>query len=327
MKKRFGLTIFLCAIFLFFLSIISIFYGAVRFSFDEILNAIFDENSSARKIVFFVRFPRLFAAILCGSALSVSGALIQIVLQNPLGSPNVLGMNAGAGLCVVVCAYFLTNPLSFPLAAFFGAFITLLLVCALGKKAGNLSSHSVLLSGVAANAFFCALTDGVNAIFPDTIYSRSAFRIGSLSGVQMNSIIPAAIVIFCAIFFSILISPALDVLLLGDEQSKSLGLNANRTRFFALVLSSLLCGASVSFAGLLGFVGLIVPHSARLLFGGKCSNLLILSAFLGANLVLFCDFFSRTAFSPYELPVGVILSLLGGIFFFYLLVKNRKAGK
>lgn len=305
---------------------LSLCLGAVRVSVSDVC-AVFggDTASVAYKIVRFVRLPRVVAAVLCGAALASSGAIIQSVLRNPLGSPNVLGMNAGAGLCVIVCAAFVPfAPKLLPLAAFVGALLTLLLVCALGKRAGG-SKASVLLSGVAATTFFTALADAVTVFVPDTIYSRTAFKIGSLSGVQLNVLAPAAVVIVLSIIIAFFLRHELDILALGDETSQSLGLPVGAVRFCALVLAALLCGAGISFAGLVGFVGLIVPHCARAFVGGDMRHLLPASALLGAALVLLCDMLSRLVFAPYELPVGILLSLIGGPFFVVLLLKERKA--
>lgn len=313
---------------LFILIIASLCLGAVNVPISESVRAIFSfsEDSNAQKIVRFVRLPRTLAAILCGSSLSVSGAIVQTTLQNPLGSPSVLGMNAGAALFVIALSIFSASVVFLPLSAFLGAFLTLLAVLFMGKKAGGklaLSRSSVLLSGIAANAFLSALSDALNALVPDTVYSRSVFRIGSLSGVQMEIVEAAGVVSIVAIFGAILFSPALDILYLGDESARTLGLNTQKTRSISLILASILCGSAVSVAGLISFVGLIVPHVVRLFAKKNSSAIFISSAILGADLVLFCDLASRLVFAPYELPVGVPLSLLGGPFFFALLVKRR----
>ena len=307
------------------LVMLSLCLGAVRLSLSEVASLLRgDTGLAAYKIVRFVRLPRALAAILCGASLAASGAIIQSVLHNPLGSPNVLGMNAGAGLCVLLCAAFVPFAAKlFPLAAFMGAFLTLLLVCALGRQAGG-SRASVLLSGVAANTFFVALADGVTVILPDTVYSRTAFKIGSLSGVQLHTLAPAAAVIVLALAVAFALQQELDVLALGDESARSLGLPVGAVRFVALVLASLLCGAGISFAGLVGFVGLIVPHCARFFVGMEMRLVLPASALLGAALVLLCDLLSRLVFAPYELPVGILLSLIGGPFFVALLLRERR---
>lgn len=332
MKKLSLLLVFL-TILLFILMIFSLCLGSVLISLQELINSISDSESSFYRIIRFIRLPRIFSAILCGSALSVSGVLIQNTLQNPLGSPNVLGMNAGAGFFVILIASFSTSAQLLPIFAFLGAFFTLLLVTFLGKKVGGnqgLAKHSLLLSGVALNAFLTALADGINVLIPDSIYSRATFRIGSLANIQTDVMFFAGIIIFLSILASFFLKNHLDILNLGDESAKSLGLNVEKIRFFALLLSALLCGAGISFAGLIGFVGLIVPHCSRILCKkfksekSRTGSLILVSVLLGSNLVLLCDLISRIAFAPYELPVGILLSLIGGVFFFYLLMKNRR---
>ena len=310
---------------IFLLVVLSLCLGAVHISFAELQASLSGDTSlPAYKILRYVRIPRVCAAILCGMALSASGAIIQSVLHNPLGSPNVLGMNAGAGLAVILCAAFVPfAPRVLPFAAFLGAFGTLLLVCALGKHAGN-SKAAVLLAGVAANTCFVALADAVTVFVPDTIYSRAAFKIGSLSGVQLPVLAPAAVVIVLAIVTAFLLRNELDVLALGDESAHALGLPVGAMRFCALILAALLCGAGISFAGLVGFVGLIVPHCARMFVGSEMRRLLPASVLLGAALVLLCDLLSRLVFAPHELPVGILLSVIGGPFFVMLLLKKKE---
>lgn len=322
-KINFSSIIFFSISALIFLFILSLCMGSVKISFSELISSFSDKESASYRILRFVRFPRAMAAFLCGTALSVSGLLIQSVLQNPLGSPNVLGMNSGAGFFVILWTAFFSESFYFlPLAAFLGAFLSLLLVTVLGKKAGS-SKHSILLAGVALNTFLVAISDGITVLIPDTIFSRNSFKIGTLSGVQMNLLIPAGTVIILSLILSFLIHNRLEILSLGDESATSLGMNVERNRFLFLILSALLCGAGISFAGLVGFVGLIVPHSARMILGGnQMKKLIPLTAILGADLVLLCDLISRLP--SHELPVGILLSILGGPYFFYLLVKNGK---
>jgi len=309
---------------IFILILLSLCLGAVPLSLSDLWAGIRGDTSlPAAKILRYVRIPRTCAALLCGAALSASGAIIQSVLHNPLGSPNVLGMNAGAGLAVILCAAFVPlMPGILPLAAFSGAFVTLLLVCALGKHAGN-SRAAVLLAGVAANTCFIALADAVTVFVPDTIYSRAAFKIGSLSGVQMDVLLPAALVIIVSLIFTFFLRHEIDVLALGDDSARSLGLPVSALRFAALVLAALLCGAGISFAGLIGFVGLIVPHCARMFVGSEMRSLLPASVLLGMLLLLLCDLLSRLLFAPHELPAGILLSLIGGPFFVMLLLKKK----
>jgi iron complex transport system permease protein len=323
-KRRAAGVILFSSILLVCLAAVSLCVGAVSVSLSDVA-ALFTgtRNTPAARILLYVRLPRLLAAVSCGAALACAGALIQSVLRNPLGSPNIIGVNAGAGLAVIFCAAALPQyPGVIPAAAFAGAFVTLLIVYALGKKAGD-SRGSILLAGVATGTFFTAVTDGVIVLIPDTVYGRTAFRIGSLAGVQLDVLIPASCIIFGAILVACFLRNELDVLALGDEISAGLGLPVSVIRFVALLLAALLAGAGISFAGLVGFVGLIVPHCARFFAGNEMRHLLPVCALFGALLVLVCDVLSRILFAPYELPVGILLSLLGGPFFIWLLISRR----
>ncbi|MCR5723593.1 MAG: iron ABC transporter permease [Treponema sp.] len=312
------LTAAVCVLF-----VLSLCLGAVSISPEELLTALKGEQSAAQRILQYVRLPRAVGAVLCGAALGSSGAIIQTVLHNPLGSPNVLGMNAGAGLFVIITASLFPAARVLPLAAFSGAFLTLILVTLLGKKAGG-TKAAVLLSGVAAGTFFTACADAVTVLLPDTVYSRTAFKIGSLSGIQMNVLIPSGVIIALSLAAVFVLHKEIDILSLGEETAGSLGLHTGTVRVMALVLAALLCGAGICFAGLVGFVGLIVPHIARTLTGTAMRPLAAVSALSGAALVLLCDLLSRMLFAPYELPVGILLSLIGGPFFIALLFTRRR---
>ena len=310
------------------LSLLSLSLGAVNIKINDIINCfIFSQSDTpAAKILYFVRLPRIIACIAGGAGLSTSGAIIQSVLQNPLGSPAIIGVNAGAGFALMMAAVLIpANAMLFPAAAFFGSLITVLLVYALGEKAGA-SKYTVVLSGVVVNTLFTALSDALQVFFPDTLFARSAFRIGSFAAVMPKILYPASILIIIALAIAFLFCDSFDILSLGDEVALSLGLNVRLTRAVALTLAALLAGASVSFSGLLGFVGLIVPHTVRALVGNSMRTLLPFTAISGAILVLLCDLIARTAFAPYEIPVGIFLALLGAPFFLFLLLNKKMRG-
>ena len=322
-KQRFGIALSVCLAILLLLIFFSLSFGAVQIPLSEIFSSLNEPESATYRILRFIRLPRTLGAILCGTALSVSGLLIQSVLQNPLGSPNVLGMNSGAGLCVILCGAFFERALFLPAAAFFGAFASLLFVSILSKKAGA-SKSSIILSGVALNAFLIAACDAITILIPDTVYAKNSFRIGTLAGVQMDTLVPAAALIFSSLVLAFFLRNRIEILSLGDESAATLGMHVGRTRFFILILASVLCGAGISFAGLVGFVGLIVPHSARMILGGtEMKKLIPFAAVLGAILVLLCDLISRLP--SHELPVGILLSAIGGPYFFFLLIKTRRS--
>lgn len=273
------------------------------------------------QIILFARLPRTCGCLLAGMALAVSGAVIQGVLNNPLAAPNIIGVNAGAGLAVALCsALFPAAP--GPLAAFLGALSGVLLVLFIAEKTGA-ARITLVLAGVAVSSMFSAGIDAVLTFVPDALNGYSDFRIGGLENLSMNRLAPAFWVIAAALAAVLALSGELDILMLGTETAQSLGLPAKPLRLALLALAAALAGAAVSFCGLLGFVGLIVPHIMRRLAGEESLWLLLSCAFGGASLLTFCDLLARILFAPYELPVGIVLSLAGGPFFIWLLLRQR----
>ena len=280
-------------------------------------------EGTARSIVLYVRLPRTLAALLCGAALAMGGAVIQGVLGNPLAGPNIIGVNAGAGLGAVLCSALLPASLTaVPVAAFAGALGACMLVYALARRTGA-SRITLVLAGVAISSMLSAGIDALSILFPDAALGANAFLIGRLSGVTMSALAAPAWLAALAGAGALAMSYELDLLSLGDEVAQSLGLSARRVRNILLTLAAVLCGAAVSFAGLVGFVGLLVPHAARFLVGGEHKYLLGACVFLGASLVAVCDLAGRVLFAPFELPVGILLSLMGGPFFLWLLFRQR----
>lgn len=305
---------------------LSIRVGSSKLTLSVIIDALFksDVSSNTYQIINYVRIPRMFAAVLAGSALSVSGVILQTVLNNSLASPNVIGVNAGSGLFVVIITalfpsyFYLTT-----VAAFLGALIAVLTVYFIAHKTGA-SRTTIVLAGIAVSNFIGAITDTVLTIAPEASISRTTFMIGGFSGVTMENISFAAIFIVFGLIVSFLLSYDMNILSLGDETAKSLGLNVRTYRFIFLVIAALLSGSAISFSGLIGFIGLIVPHAARFLIGNDNRLLMAVSALLGSTFALFCDILSRVLFAPYEIPVGIIMSFLGGPFFVYLLLKKKR---
>ena len=296
--------------------VLSLCVGSAQISIREAVSAL--QNGSLTpdsRILFYVRLPRALAAVLSGAALAVSGVLLQNVLNNALAAPNIIGVNAGAGFAVLFLL----------VAAFLGALFASLLIYAVAAKSGA-SRTTITLAGVALSSVFTAGSNVIKTFFPDTIYNSSSFFIGGFSGIAYKNLTPAWIAILLGLLLAVLFSGEMDVLSLGDETAQSLGMRVQGTRFLLLMTASLLAGGAVSFSGLLGFVGLIVPHILRHFIGARHRILVPLSALFGASFVLLCDTLSRTLFSPYEIPVGIVLSLLGGPFFLFLIVR-KKGGK
>lgn len=297
----------------------SLFLGAAMLSPMELLSGT---GTVAGRIFWYARFPRTMACLLAGAALSAAGCVIQNVLANPLASPNIIGVNAGAGLAVTVCCAFgAVSGWIIAGAAFGGAFAAVLLVSAAAKMVGA-SRTTVILAGVAVNAFLGAVSDAVTNLVPDAAVMSSDFRVGGFGGVVSARLIPAGVLIVLALGAVFALHNELEILSLGEDTAKSLGMNAARMRTIFLALAALLCGAAVSFAGLLGFVGLIVPHAVRRFAGNECRRLLPLCALWGGAFVTVCDLMARLLFRPQELPVGILLSALGGPFFLYILSKR-----
>lgn len=304
----------------------SISIGPSKIPLSEIISAMQqgDNTSKTYRIISFVRIPRTLAAVLAGCALSVSGAILQSVLNNSLASPNIIGVNSGAGLFTVLIAAFFPASLYFTtIAAFIGAILAVLLVYFIAQKTGA-SRMAIVLSGVAVSTFIGAMTDTVLTLKPDTAISRIAFLIGDFSGIIMDKVSFAAYFIVFAFVIALILGYDMNILVLGDESAKSLGLNVVRLRFIFLILAAILAGSAISFAGLLGFVGLIVPHISRFLVGYDNRILLPVSALLGSIFTLLCDLLARVLFAPFEIPVGIIMSFLGGSFFIYLLIKGKR---
>lgn len=304
----------------------SISIGSSKISLSEIISAMQqgDHTSKIYRIISFVRIPRTLAAILAGCALSVSGAILQPVLNNSLASPSVIGVNSGAGLFTVLIVAFFPASLCYTvIAAFIGALLAVLLVYFIANRTGA-SRMAIVLSGVAVSSFIGAMTDTVLTLKPDAAIERTAFLIGGFSGITMGRLGFAGCFIVFAFVIALILAYDMNIMALGDESAKSLGLNVTRLRFIFLILAAMLSGSAISFAGLLGFVGLIVPHVSRILVGYDNRTLIPVSALLGSIFTLICDLLARVLFAPFEIPVGIILSFLGGPFFIYLLLKGRR---
>ncbi len=285
-----------------------------------------DTASPEYRILFYIRLPRAAAAILAGSALAVSGVLIQAVLNNPMAAPNIIGVNSGAGLAAAITiAIFPTAITALPVTAFLGALLTCLLIYAISCKNGA-NRLTITLVGIAAGSVLNAAINAIKVLFPDSVYDADVFMIGGFSGITYGKMVPACYFILAGLILAVLLAKDTDVLGLGEVTAASLGVNLPVLRLVLLVIASALAGAAVSFSGLLGFVGLLVPHIMRRFVGNQHGFLIPSSALLGADLVLACDLFSRTAFAPYEIPVGIVLSLAGGMFFIFL-VLSAKGGR
>ena len=307
-------------------SLLNLCLGAEKVPPAEVLRALTGGGSgtTAFRIVRYVRLPRLCACLLAGGALAASGAIIQGVLSNALAAPSTIGVNAGAGLTVALCCAIAPTAVKLvPLAAMAGAFLGVMTVLLIARRTGA-SKITLVLAGVAVSSIFSAGIDAVVTFVPEALNGYSDFRIGGFSGVSMARLLPALWPALLSFVLSLSLHNEMDVLLLGREQAQSLGLPAERLRIVLLGLAAVLAGSAVSVGGLVGFVGLIVPHIMRRLVGEESGPLLVSSVLGGAALLGGCDLLGRMLFAPYEIPVGIVMALAGGPFFIWLLQRRGR---
>lgn len=319
-KKTVTVFTVLAALFV-LLSMLSILFGSTTV---DLLSMLKGDNDKAYRIIMHIRLPRTVGAILSGCALAVSGVLIQAVLNNPIASPNIIGVNSGAGLAaVLLITAFPTLIPYIPVAAFLGALTSCFIIYLFSLKSGA-DKITIALVGIAVSSILSAGINLVKILFPDSVFDADLFLIGGLSGVTLKKLILPAILIFFAVLISVILSRATDIITLGDETAQTLGINTKVFKFALLVIASVLAGSAVSFAGVIGFVGLLVPHIARKFVGTKHRLLIPAVSLMGSCLVLICDLFGRLIAAPYEVSVGIILAFLGGPFFIALIFSKRK---
>lgn len=306
------------------IGVTSLCLGNIHFSPIQLLQLLQgDGDSVSRSILLYARLPRTLASLAAGAALAVSGAVLQNVLANRLASPGIIGVNAGAGLGVTLaCAAGTLSGLGVSCAAFGGSLITVLCIFLFSRRT-NASKTTVILGGVALNSILNAVCESVTVLDTDVAMLSIDFRVGGFSAVSYPRLLPAAILILLALAALFTLCNELDVVTLGDETAQGVGLAVGKYRMVFLVLAALLAGAAVSFSGLLGFVGLIVPHFIRRFTGNESRRLLPVCAVAGAGFVTLCDLAARLLFAPYELPVGILMSVVGGPVFLYMLIRHK----
>ena len=284
-----------------------------------------------RHIWLTIRLPRVLLALLVGSALALSGCVMQGLFRNPLADPGLLGISSGAALAV---SFWVVLPISVPalvalyapmLAAFIGSLAVMAVIFVL-SKAGDGSLSRLLLVGIAINALCGALVGMLSWISNDTqLRQMSLWGMGSLGQAEWPTLLVAATLIIPASLVVWWTAARLNLLQLGDEEAHYLGVNVKRKRQLLLLLSSLLVGAAVSVSGVIGFIGLVIPHLIRMTIGADHRWLLPCSTLAGACLLLVADTLARTLVQPAEMPVGLLTSLIGGPYFLWLILRTRRA--
>lgn len=290
-----------------------------------------DFNEPVGKAIMALRFNRLVMGLLVGSALSVSGVVFQAILRNPLAEPYVLGVSGGAGLGATMAILFgvvAAVPLSLPLTAFVSAVATLFLVYGIASKGsgGGPSVYSLILSGVIISAICSSLIMFfVSMASVEGLHNVVWWMLGSLQPVPGGQRLVSVLFIASGIGGAWLLSSRLNALTLGREMAHYQGINADVVIMVGLLCATLMAATAVSMAGMIGFVGLIVPHVARAMFGPDHRWLIPLSAVGGGTFLAVCDAFARTVLAPIEVPVGVVTALAGGPFFLLILQRKMKS--
>ncbi|MFN3478819.1 MAG: FecCD family ABC transporter permease [Thermodesulfovibrionales bacterium] len=308
--------------FFLFLSLTLIIISIAVFSGPRIINP-FSLNNTEKEILLSIRLPRVLVAVLIGAALGVSGAILQGILRNPLADPYILGISSGASLTAAIGLLLgLSNigRFSIPVTAFIGASTASLIVGVFGWKRGGLWPERLLLAGVGLSFLFHACLILLMSISTDEGLRRSLLWIfGDLAMAEWSLIPFGFLFIITGFFISILRAKALNALMLGDEFTHSLGFSVNKERVLFFLSMALMTSASVSLGGTIGFVGLLVPHIVRFFSGADNRYLIPASGLFGASFLCLADLIGRTAFSPSEIPSGVVTAIIGSPYFLYLL--------
>jgi iron complex transport system permease protein len=302
---------------------------SIRILFQSILGLTGTGNETERSIILSLRLPRAILAGFVGAGLSVSGATFQALLRNPLADPYILGVSSGAAVGAILAILLGLGTFSFglPLASFLGALLTILVVFCFGRQDGKIHPNTLLLAGVITGSFLSALIMFFISVSQrEELHTIIFWLMGDFSFSNARAILIIFPYILLGVSLLYLRSRHLNLILSGEEDALQLGVDVEKLKLISYLSASLITAVSVSVCGLIGFVGLIIPHSARLIFGPDHRLLIPSAALLGASFLIASDTFARTLLAPVELPVGVITAAFGGPFFIYLL-KTRKAIK
>lgn len=342
MQTKLSLYLIISFLLLLILAVVSTFMGVYQFehSHSEIIAALFTDNQNIhatdRYVLFDVRLPRIVMAILIGSALAVSGTCLQGMFKNPLATPDLIGITAGATLMaavtIVLGSYikpFLPEVLHYSLlsiAAFIGALVTMISVYRISTQNGKTNVIVMLLAGVAISALAFAITGFLIYLSDDEqLRDLTFWNLGSLAAADWTKNGILLVVIAIAYAFLINKGKALNALMLGEKDAEHLGIPIERLKKQIVLFTALMVGVSVAFSGTIGFVGLIVPYILRLIFRSNYHIILPLSAVLGSVLLLTADTVSRTLVAPSEIPIGILTALMGAPIFIIILMRFKKS--
>ncbi|WP_270641947.1 FecCD family ABC transporter permease [Paraclostridium sordellii] len=317
------LTIGISLILLIVLLVLLTTVGSVNLSFGEIISALInDDNKMVTTIVYKMRLPRNILAVLVGANLAVSGILLQSVMKNPLADPGITGVSTGASVAAIIILLVAPQFTSIlPIAAFIGGAIACMLVFLMAYKNG-LKPGRIVLAGVAINTILGGVISYLSTMYSDRIQSAMLWLNGSLATKTWADVEMLFVYSIVGIIVSLLLIRSANVLQLGDDAATNLGFNVNLTRLLISIVAVFLAATSTAVVGVISFVGLIVPHISRMLMGSDHKFTIPFSIILGSMVLLVADTLGRTIGGSVEIPVGVIMSIVGGPFFLYLLRKR-----
>ncbi len=289
-----------------------------------------DIPGSMIAIIWDIRMPRACVAFITGAMLSVSGAIMQSLLQNPLASSYTLGVSSGASLgAAIVIVSGVTLPLlsvfTLPFAGFVSGLVTVLIVLAFSSKLdGNLRSHTVILFGMIISLFTNAILTMISAAASEHMQRLILWQLGSFAGRRWDHVGILLTICITGIFAAVLFHRELDLMSFGEEASMAAGVEIKKTRLILLLIASVLTGASVCFTGVIGFIDLAAPHAVRRIFGSAHKKVLPMSAVAGGSFMVLADLLARTLMSPQEIPVGAVSAMFGAPFFLWIYFGTKK---
>ena len=319
MKRSLPLLLIIITI---IIAILSIGMGSVSISLEEIFN-IKEAPDYIKTIVFDIRLPRIIMAILIGMMLASSGFVVQGVFQNPLADPYIIGIAASATLGAVV-AYMLKLPdIYYGILAFVSCLLSTFVIFRLSNKKGKVDITTLLIVGIAVSSFIGAFTSFAMYLIGEESFRITMWLMGYLGGATWTKVSILIVPLIISLVYFYLQRNKLDALLSGDEEAHSLGINVQKIKFEALTVAALVVAFSVAFSGMIGFVGLIIPHSIRFIVGPSNSRLLPNAVLAGGLFLLICDTIGRMVLAPVEVPIGVITAFFGAPFFLYLAFNKK----
>lgn len=304
--------------------VLSMAFGSADITIAKIWHTLWSPTlqDTQDMVIWNIRFPRNIVAALVGANLAVAGAILQAVMKNPLADPQIVGVSSGAGLAgVIILILFPSWEYLVPMVAFVGALAAALMVYALAWRNG-IRPTRIILAGVAVAAFLGSGISALLVFYGDRVQGALLWMVGGLSARSWPQVYVLAPYTVVGLILAFLGSRRLTILSLGDETAKGLGLPVEQTRFMMTAVAAFLAASAVSVAGLIGFVGLVIPHIARMIIGTEYRFLLPGSAFLGAAVLVVSDTLGRVLFSPVEVPVGIIMAFFGAPFFLWLLRRD-----